>query len=522
MNTLSQRIERPVFLAAAAVALGLAVPGFAQHYEYEKLRAPDGGAFDDFAYAVAVLGEFAIAGAYGDDGVGGTDSGSAYIFRRRGSGWIYQQKLEASDAASTDYFGYAVELHGDMAMVGAISDEPGGSVYVFRRTQPNENWQQVQKIVPPDSAQGNSFGCSIDADGRYMAIGARMDSDVVNAAGSVYVYEYEDSIQQWVYLDEFRAHDPGANEWFGEELAMSGDYVVVGVWKDDPNGLTSGSAYVFKRLIGTWVEQAKIVPADGAAEAKFGSDVAIDGDTIAIGASDDWASAKRSGAVYVYRGSDTVWGLQQKLYDATAVANHWDRFGCGVDIVGDTLLVGAESSDANGVNYGAAYVYTRIVNTWTPYKRLYFAFDGEAVDEFGGAVDLDVRQAIIGAYMKSDNGQNTGAAYVFNDVHFTLDVAPDPPRAGSNATFTVANGEPFTRTYLGYSISGLRQTHIAPLNITIELRGAVQVGGIRTTDATGQVSWILSIPGGAGGRNLWVQAVQMEKKTNVIAGLIQP
>lgn len=498
------------------------MPALAQHYEYEKLRAPDGGAYDDFGYAVAVLGDFAIAGAYGDDGIGGTDSGSAYVFRRHGPDWVFQQKLEPADAATTDYFGYAVELHDDMAIIGAISDEPGGSVYVFRRTQPNEIWQQVQKIVPPDNAQGDAFGSSIDADGRYMAIGARMDSDVVNDAGSVYIYEYEESIRQWVYLNEFRAHDPAANEWFGEELAMSGDYVVVGLPKDDPNGLGSGSAYVFKRNIGTWIEQAKIVPSDGALEARFGCDVGISGDTVVIGASEDWATSKRSGSVYVYRGSDAVWLLQQKLFDSTSVANHWDRFGCGVDIVGDTLLIGAEGSDANGVDFGAAYVYTRLVNTWTPHAQKYFAFDGARVDEFGGAVDLDGSRAIIGAYMKSDNGQNTGAAYMFNDVHFQLAVAPDPPRAGSNATFTATNGNPLTRTYLGYSLRGLRQTYIAPLNITIELRNATQTGGIKTTDANGTAAWTLSIPGAALGRNLWIQAIQFEKKSNVIATQVQP
>lgn len=517
-----RHIDHQVLTLCAALAAALTTGALAQHYEYSKLLAPDGGAYDDFGYAVAVLGDVAIAGAYGDDGVGGTDSGSAYMFRREGALWQLEQKIEAADATMFAYFGYAVELHNDMALVGAISEEPGGAVYVFRRNPLNESWNQVQKIVPPDTAQGDSFGCSIDADGRYMAIGARMDSDVFNDAGSVYIYEYEDSLQQWVYLTEVRAHDPSANEWFGEELALSGDYVVVGLPRDDPNGLSSGSAYVFKRLGGAWIEQTKIIPADGAAESKFGSDVAIDGDTIAVGASDDWPAAVRCGAVYVYRGGNASWPLEQKVYDASAGAHHWDRFGGGVDVVGDSLLVGAWGSDANGTDRGAAYVYTRSGGTWTAQPALFFAFDGAALDEFGSAVDLDGARAIVGAFARRDNGQNTGAAYMFNDVHFTLSVTPDPPRAGAQATFAISNAAPFTRAALGYTIQGLRRQYVAPLQITIEIGNAVQIGAIKTTDANGRASWTTTIPSGAAGRLVWIQAIQFEKKTNVIARQVQP
>ncbi len=517
-----RHISYRIRIASAVLAAATASAALAQHYEYSKLLAPDGGAYDDFGYAVAVQGDVAIAGAYGDDGVGGTDSGSAYIFRRDGAQWQFEQKIEAADATTFAYFGYAVELHDDMAMVGAISEEPGGAVYVFRQSPLNEAWSQVQKIVPPDTSQGDSFGCSIDADGRYMAIGARMDSDVLNDAGSVYIYEYEDSLQQWVYLTEFRAHDPSANEWFGEELALSGDYVVVGLPRDDPNGSSSGSAYVFKRVGGAWIEQIKIIPADGAADSRFGSDVAIDGDTVAVGASDDWPAAVRCGSVYVYRGSNATWPLEQKIYDASARAHHWDRFGGGVDVVGDSLLVGAWGSDANGTDRGAAYVYTRSGGTWTARSAMYFAFDGAALDEFGSAVDLDGARAIVGAFARRDNGQNTGAAYMFNDVHCTLTVSPDPPRAGAQATFTISDAAPLTRAVLGYNLQGLRRRYVAPLNIIIEIGNAVQIGAIRTTDASGRASWTVIIPTGAAGRFIWLQAIQFEKKTNVIATQVQP
>lgn len=518
---LSDQSRRLTPLTAAAFVVCIGTAALGQHYESAKLSAHDGGAFDDFGYAVCVLGDVAIAGAFGDDATGGTDCGSAYLYRRSGSDWTFERKLEALDAAPFDYFGYAVELHEDMAIVGSLGDEPGGSVYVYRQSPLNGDWTQVQKIVPPDTAQGDSFGSSVDADGRYLAIGARMDSDAQNDAGSVYMYEYEESLRQWVYLSEFRASDPVAHTWFGEQLAISGDYVVVGLPRDDTSGLDAGAAYIFKRQIGTWIEQIKILPTDGAPEARFGSDVAVDGDTLAIGAPEDWPGSKRSGSVYVFRGSQANWPLEQKLSDTSDGAQHWDRFGSGVDLAGNTLLIGAEGSDANNTDRGSAYVYTRSGSNWTAAPRQFFAFDGAALDEFGGAVDLDGETAVVGAYMKSDLGQNSGAAYVFNDVGFRLVVDPAEPQQGEVATFSVAGGQPNSRVYLAYSIRGLRKTGIPQLGVTIELRSPIQAGGFRETDSLGRAVWVLPIPGGTGGRALWMQALQYQGKTNVWATRIR-
>jgi len=508
--------------AAIIITLGVfTVPGVnkvavAQHYEYEKLLANDGGAYDDFGYAVAVQGDFLIAGAYGDDATGGTDSGSAYIYHRDGPNWVFMQKIEPSDPAPFDYFGYAVELHDDMAMVGSISDEPGGSVYVFRYDPQTNTWNQIQKIIAPDVQQGDSFGSAIAVDGRYMAIGARMDSDVAQDAGSVYVYEYEESISQWQYLDEFHADDAAANEWFGEQLAMNSPYIVVGLPRDDPNGTSSGSAYLFESHFGTYNQIKKFIPDDGIEDAHFGSSVGIDNETIIIGARQDWPGANRTGSAYIYRKFATQWSLEQKIYDNTSTANSWDQFGCSVDIIGDTALIGAWGSDANAPDCGCAYIFTRSGSTWSPFKPYQFAFDAEQFDEFGCSVDLDNTTAVIGAYQKADNGTNTGAAYAFNNILFTLNIDPDPMIAGAPATFQITHGQPNTQAFLAYSLRGLQKTYIAALNISIELRTPKQAGNMTTTDVNGNATWILNIPLAARGKLIWMQALQRESKTNII------
>ncbi|NNF20660.1 MAG: hypothetical protein HKN67_01865, partial [Saprospiraceae bacterium] len=86
-------------------------------------------------YSVSISGDYACIGAYHDDD-GGTNSGSAYIFKRSGTLWSQQTKLTASDAAAGDFFGYSVSISGDYACMGAYNDDDGGtssgSAYVFQ------------------------------------------------------------------------------------------------------------------------------------------------------------------------------------------------------------------------------------------------------------------------------------------------------------------------------------------------------------------------------------------------------
>ena len=86
-----------------------------------KLVADDGAAGDEFGFAVAISGAYAVVGAKGDDDAGGQGgSGSAYLFGRNADGaWSQVAKLVADDAAAGDYFGRAVGISGDYAVVAA-------------------------------------------------------------------------------------------------------------------------------------------------------------------------------------------------------------------------------------------------------------------------------------------------------------------------------------------------------------------------------------------------------------------
>ena len=101
-----------------------------------KLTASDGATTDQFGVSVCLNGDYDVVGARFDDDRG-TDSGSAYIFKRDRARWFQQAKLTAADAAAGDQFGWSACLNGDYAVVSANCDDDlgsnSGSAYIFKR-----------------------------------------------------------------------------------------------------------------------------------------------------------------------------------------------------------------------------------------------------------------------------------------------------------------------------------------------------------------------------------------------------
>jgi hypothetical protein len=170
----------------------------------------------------------------------------------------------------------------------------------------------------------------------------------------------------------------------------------------------------------TWsvslIEVAKIFAADGGEGDQFGYSVAVSGDTALIGVrfDDDDANGLESGSAYVFTRSGTTWSQQARLTASDGSDRDW--FGVRVAIEGDTAVVPADAddSDVNGVDSGSVYVFTRSGTTWTQQAKL-TASDGAAVDLFGYSVALSGDTVLIGARFDDDdgNGVDSGSVYVF-------------------------------------------------------------------------------------------------------------
>jgi FG-GAP repeat protein len=205
-----------------------------------KLTAADGAEADQLGISVAVSGNTAVVGAYGDDDLG-TSSGSAYVFVRSGTSWSQQAKLHAADGAAIDEVGISVAIEGDTALVGAVFHEDRGAAYVFVRT--GTSWAQQAELTAADAAQGDNFGNAVALSGNTAVIGAPSDSDLGAASGSAYVFTRSGT--SWSQQAKLTAADGASVDLLGISVALSGTTAVVGAIGNDARGNSAGAAYVF-------------------------------------------------------------------------------------------------------------------------------------------------------------------------------------------------------------------------------------------------------------------------------------
>jgi hypothetical protein len=406
-----------------------ALPCLAQRSTPVQVGHSSGAAGDRFGQAVATDGDTMIVGAPSDAVGSNTFQGSAHIYRWTGSGWALEATLTAADGASNDQFGNSVAIFGDTALVGAFSDTVGansgqGSAYVFTRASGRTTWTQQAKLTAADGAANDNFGASVAVFGDTAIIGARVD-DVGSSfdQGSVFVFVRVGAT--WTQQAMLTAADGEAGDRFASSVACSGETLIVGASSDQvgANAL-QGSAYVFVRSGATWTQQAKLTVAGGEFNDRFGTSVAISGDTAVVGAlGDDVGSNNNQGSAFVFTRSGTAWSLQAQLNASDGAAV--DQFGTFVAVSGDTAIVGAPLDDIGAnVDQGSAYVFTRSGTTWSEKVRL-TATDGAADDRFGTCVALWGDTAFAGAD-SDDVGANSdqGSAWVFSRVG-TKWIGPD-------------------------------------------------------------------------------------------------
>ena len=155
------------------------------------------------------------------------------------------------------------------------------------------------------------------------------------------MYIFTRSNGVWSEQQKLTASDGASSDYFGEYVSIDGDTAIIGAYRDDDNGSSSGSAYIFTRSNGVWSEQQKLTASDGASSDYFGIYVSIDGDTAIIGAYRDDDNGSDTGSAYIFTRSNGVWSEQQKLTASDGASS--DYFGRNVSIDGDTAIIGAFS-----------------------------------------------------------------------------------------------------------------------------------------------------------------------------------
>ena len=334
-----------------------------------KLTLDSRSGGDQFGLSVALDGDTLVIGASGEDPYGTPNAGLAFVFTREADGWSSPASLGASVRKLNARFGRSVAVHGDTVVVGAYQDEShkapnGGTAYVF--TKPAAGWTNTtgnKRLVASDSESADDFGDSVAVHGDTVVVGA---PETGSSVGTAYVYTKPNS--GWANGNrnqQAKIEGSSDGDKFGRSVAIDGDTVVVGAHQVDESTVTnSGAAYVFVKPDTGWANtnasnsSAKLTASDYAMGDRFGRSVAMDGDTIVVGAVEDDGSdsggnsISNSGSAYVFTKPDTGWITKTETVKLTASdAATDDKFGRSVAVDGDTVVVGAEQ-DSDSLRFG--------------------------------------------------------------------------------------------------------------------------------------------------------------------------
>ncbi len=320
------------------------------------LKASNTEAEDGFGTSVDISGDTVVVGARNEassaasvDGNQNDNSasfaGAAYVFTRSGDTWSQQAYLKASNAEANDGFGNSVAISGDSVVVGAYGEASVGSnqadnsasyagaAYVFVRS--GATWSQQAYLKASNTEAFDSFGTTVAISGDTVVAGAygedsstagvdgNQADNSASYAGAAYVFVRSGTA--WSQQAYLKASNTGANDMFGNSVAISGDTLVVGAIKEassatgvdgnqaDNSATDAGAAYVFVRSSDTWSQQDYLKASNTGAGDLFGISAAISGDNVVVGAYGEASSAagvggdqadnsaSYAGAAYVYR-----------------------------------------------------------------------------------------------------------------------------------------------------------------------------------------------------------------------------
>lgn len=268
-------------------------------------------------------------------------------------------------------------------------------------------------ITLPANDRDTGYGESVAIDGNTLVVGSPGDDDAGDASGSIYLYERTEG-SSWQFRQKAIASDGKANDFFGASVALEGDTLVVGAAGNDVRGIDAGAAYVFRRdAAGRWRQTAKLHGVESLAHDRFGSSIGLSGNRVAISARDDDSMGVNSGSVYIFERSGTgEWRQNSRLLPPLEEDRQY--FGWSISLRGDRLAVGAKGDGDSGISSGAVYLLSYDDSEWRVRNKLNPGDHG-SYDEFGYSIALCESGLLVGAPGYDGREPNEGSVYLYRE-----------------------------------------------------------------------------------------------------------
>lgn len=292
--------------------------------EIAKLTASDGQNFDELGMDVAISGDTIVASAQLDDNANGQDAGALYLYTKPATGWAdatETAKLLPNEPLDGARFGKSVAIDGDVVVGGSWlaqidGDLSRGAAYIFEK--PSTGWagtlHNTARLTASDGHFNAQFGVSVDIEHDTIVVGA----------------------------------------FFHEQVPVP------------PSPTKQGAVYVYIKPTGGWVDSTEVAQllASNPESDWFGRDVSISGDTIVVGADrDSIPGYNRAGSLFVYRRPATGWPgtvLTETAHLTLPINNNNQYFGFSTAVYGGTIIGGAPNHGWGGTltNGGTAAIFT--------------------------------------------------------------------------------------------------------------------------------------------------------------------
>lgn len=334
--------------------------------------------------------------------------------------WFLTQTIKGSQAGGiADWFGRGVAVDGTTALIGApttltTGTSRKGAAYFMELEGGNWVEKQVMRGSQQTTASGpvDNYGYTVALQGDTAAVTAKtMEEPDGSYHGIVYLYTRSGGSWTEQAIVKANAADAPFDD-FGQSLALDGDTLAVGAisYRRGPSVPQVGRVYVYVRNGTVWTLQATLEADDAGPFMTFGWSVALAGDTLLVGGPGN-DNLARPGAVYAFQRSGTTWTQVQHINAPAAVDG--DYFGTAVALAGDTAIIGAAGAEPGG-NFvrGAAYVMQRNGGSWSHAQTL-VASDGQALDGLGTTLAMHGDRALIGAPTASRDFNEQGLTYLF-------------------------------------------------------------------------------------------------------------
>jgi len=286
---------------------------------------------------------------------------------------------------------------------------------------------QMQRLVSPNWARNAFFGDAIATDGEALVVTAPGANSAGTNTGEAYVFRR--AARGWRFEQLLV---PSSGDGFGSDAAIDGDVILIGAAGADDMGSLSGAAHIFRHDGSQWIEEQRMLPPPQSEGFAFGASVALQGDLAVVGAPVLPYPPDEPGFVFVYQYNGSFWSFAHLIQAPDPGADQ--QFGHAVATDGARIVVGAHWSDVAATpGGGAAYVF-QASNGFALEKRL-VPSSLQGFDEFGYDVAIDGDRLAIGAPRP---WHGLGSVYTF-ELHGTSNWVQtqrlEPATGGTNEMF---------------------------------------------------------------------------------------